>query len=448
MTNQYIVKEGETLSSIAYQRNLSPSRLQNINQLFPPILNPGDILNLEEPEKMLLEHHQIFVILSSNTIEYPGTITCYPDCFIYEQRQLSMNTYKLILKINIVSVISCQHFCHPAEDSIISLEEQKINPSDYPTHPGILIITYLSNPMDPQSVSAASFVAPNAELHCLWYHISSISKRRKNEIKFHPFYSVQMSNECNRQIMNDASKVPHERLSSASITKTLLKNLNHSPLLGKSTILDDVDVVGICSNLPMRFRNFKWKLLYNLSNDGTSYITLFEHSKFQKGPQILVIRVQNPQKHVDKSSKYPRITENIENNEKREKIQTIENFGESENKGEKNENYKNPNNKEYGRIGAYLSEGLKLQSRYYGGGETFVFRFNKGLEVFNWSRKNDSFITSTNEGLAIGTPNPAIWIDSRMRKGFTEDCLTFNSPPLCFSEFNVVEIELWSLQIL
>ena len=80
--NEYIVQEGETLDSIAMKLNLSPSRLQIINQLYPPVIKPGDKLKIEDPEEMTHCQHQIFVILSSNNIELPGIITFYPDSFV------------------------------------------------------------------------------------------------------------------------------------------------------------------------------------------------------------------------------------------------------------------------------------------------------------------------------------------------------------------------------
>lgn len=162
---------------------------------------------------------------------------------------------------------------------------------------------------------------------------------------------------------------------------------------GPSSILLNEDSVLIRRTLPYRFRNGNWNLLYQLSRDGTSYYTFFSRTQ-KKLPVILLIL-------TDKDEK----------------------------------------------IGAYLSTGIHESSRYYGSGETFIFRLSPHYECFKWSQANNYFISSTSNEILIGGGGAsAIWIDSKMSCAYSGECETFSSPSLTSEpNFNVTDMEVWSL---
>lgn len=134
-------------------------------------------------------------------------------------------------------------------------------------------------------------------------------------------------------------------------------------------------------------------------------------------------------------------------------------------------------------FGSFTSSPWRLQRNgYYGSGEAFLWRLKKSrftrcatvneqiqlesdVEVFEWSRNNRNIQTwSGMEGeLSVGggcfedgTECPdkdfgaGITLTGDLSRGFSEKCLTFNSPPLTTREtndgvFNINNIEVWTL---
>lgn len=385
---EYIVQEGETLDSIAMKLNLSPSRLQIINELYPPVIKTGDKLKIEDPEEMTHCQHQIFVILSSNNVELPGIITFYPDSFVFEQRQLSPNSEKTVLTFNIVSIISCHIVPHPSIPAEIS---------ESPSEAAIMILCYLADPVDPSSVEALSFVSSRVELNVLQYHILHNSSVKQKEIRFSkPNESKKIAEAKSIQLL-EINKLP------SKCRKSLPDFSNFFQMYGTSNIIDKVRLVELRKSLPFHVRRYSWRNVYTLSVDGSSYVRLFNSTKHASACIMLI--------ETDKSEKF----------------------------------------------GCYLSRGLKFSPRPYGSGETFVFTFalSSLIEVFRWSRRNDSFITANEMQIMIGDcgggdtrdgDGAAIWIDNRMQRGVTSKCPTFNSPPLLKTQnFEVGDIEIWEL---
>ncbi|OHS99747.1 LysM domain containing protein [Tritrichomonas foetus] len=376
--NEYIVNENETLDDIAMKLNLSPSRLQIINALYPPSVKPGDILKTEDPLEMTKCQHQIFVILSSNNIELPGIITFYPDSFVYEQRQLSLDYKKVVLSINIISVISCNIVPHP---------KLPYELSESPSEAAILILCYLADPIDSNSVEAISFVATRAELNVLKYHILHRSSSKQKAIHFSKTpRSVQAAKEKELELQ-EINKLP------SKLRKSLPNFSRLFQLYGESKIIDKIDLVELRKALPFRMRSYSWNLIFSLSIDGSSFNGIFNATKYVRSCLMII-------------------------------------------KTEKNE-----------KLGAFLPNGLKYSSRAYGTGEMFVFTFNPTMTIYKWSQKNTSFISATMSEIMIGGGGgSAIWLDDRLLKGISEKCPTFDSPPLVSgSKFVIEEIEIWDI---
>jgi hypothetical protein len=173
-------------------------------------------------------------------------------------------------------------------------------------------------------------------------------------------------------------------------------SLPHLVMQGDSQVLDPPQFAQLRMSVPPRFRRGRWRLLYQLSRDGSSLATLFQKAE---GAEPIVIA-----------------------------LKTCE--------GE--------------QLGAYVSDGLRRSRRYYGRGETFVYKFSVAFEVF-WAKQggNQFFIAGSSDELAIGGGGAsAIWIGEGMEFGYSDACSTFASPALARQpgeRFRIADLEAWTI---
>lgn len=104
-------------------------------------------------------------------------------------------------------------------------------------------------------------------------------------------------------------------------------------------------------------------------------------------------------------------------------------------------------------FGAYCTDYLKVNPRYQGNGECFVFQVRPHRVKYDWHQlpggaRNDFFMMVANDSLGIGgAPHFAIWLDSDLLYGNSGLCNTFSSPCLSGEEdFKVKSVELWGLK--
>lgn len=101
-------------------------------------------------------------------------------------------------------------------------------------------------------------------------------------------------------------------------------------------------------------------------------------------------------------------------------------------------------------------------ARYYGTGETFVFKVSSGnVCIYKWARSNSFFQLSSRGYFAVGGGGHfALWIDDELQNGTTAQCSTFKNTPLCqpsqqnqvgksneeseLIEFEIVALEVWT----
>jgi TLD len=112
-------------------------------------------------------------------------------------------------------------------------------------------------------------------------------------------------------------------------------------------------------------------------------------------------------------------------------------------------------------FGAYCTEPWRVQPRYQGSGETFVFQLRPHRIKYSWKRpsdqsggggggggsRNDFFMLVGQDSAGIGgAPHFALWLDSDLLYGTSGLCETFASPVLAGSEdFKVKSLELWRI---
>lgn len=168
----------------------------------------------------------------------------------------------------------------------------------------------------------------------------------------------------------------------------------------ESNLISVEDMRGISLHMPLRHRQKKWVLLYSTLRDGISMQTLLRKSK-GKAPTVLLVR--DMKKHV---------------------------------------------------FGAFCSEPWRISSRYYGTGETFVFRVEPNPAVWHWWWKksnevqNDFFMWGSHDAIAVGGAGGyAIWLDRELSQGISRSSITFGNSSLSSTEeFNIGAVELWGLE--
>lgn len=104
-------------------------------------------------------------------------------------------------------------------------------------------------------------------------------------------------------------------------------------------------------------------------------------------------------------------------------------------------------------FGAFLTSPWKVNPRYQGTGESFVFQLYPHMVKFAWQRplagqaRNDFFCLVAPESVGIGGgPHFAMWLDSDLLHGHSGACHTFGCSLLAGSEhFKVKGLELWQI---
>ncbi|QDZ18195.1 TLDc domain-containing protein [Chloropicon primus] len=109
-------------------------------------------------------------------------------------------------------------------------------------------------------------------------------------------------------------------------------------------------------------------------------------------------------------------------------------------------------------FGAFATDPYMVQHKYYGTGETFVFKLHPDAEAYRWKydkekgsasqNQNDFFLLSTEDCIGFGGGGRfALWIDQELLHGSSSCSPTFEGLERLSEEenFTVQTIEVWSL---
>eukprot|EP00887_Chlorella_sp_A99_P007982 scaffold12.g7982.t1 len=172
------------------------------------------------------------------------------------------------------------------------------------------------------------------------------------------------------------------------------------PASAPSALVPPEQMAALAAAVPARYRHSHWSLVYSSGRDGISMQTLLRNAR-GRAPTVLVVR--DLRRHV---------------------------------------------------FGSYCSEAWRLDKRYFGTGESFVFRLAPGPPVawFWWWRRmalgrNDFFQWGSPEGIAVGGAGGyALWLDCDLARGVSRNSTTFGNDSLASAEeFAVGHVELWGL---
>ena len=99
-------------------------------------------------------------------------------------------------------------------------------------------------------------------------------------------------------------------------------------------------------------------------------------------------------------------------------------------------------------FGAFIAEPWRQSylGRYFGNGETFLFKMVPTFARYGWTRANSHFVLSSADCLAFGGGGGqcALYLDSSLEFGSSAPSQTFNNE--CLSggpEFKCIKLEVW-----
>ena len=385
----YVFQTGDSLEGIAERFGVSVSWLKQLNHVHlsgDPI--PGDVI-LVKPEFVEDPVDPIEVTLfdidSPEIVEVAGTLLLDGDQLRFEAPGRTPMIIDL-RDVNETAVVPHPFAVPPAD----------IND---PNARFLLSVSGFSDVGDKTFVVARYFIGPNSILREFQKKLADrvaavgddMEKSKKRLLA-----SVQVTPPRPRP----PSKTEPKRSNTApSVSPVLVRSkskmqLPETRMIGESYILSTSEILELRRSIPLRFRNGSWRLLFCLSKYGCSYQTFFSQTE-KKSPVILAILTDS---------------------------------------GE--------------RLGCYTSSAFTCSRRYYGSGETFVFKLQPQLQVFRWSQANEFFTYSTSQEIAIGGGgSSAIWIDGNLLNAYSESCSTFNSPGLTQERsFKIKNIEAWQIE--
>jgi len=149
----------------------------------------------------------------------------------------------------------------------------------------------------------------------------------------------------------------------------------------------------IRSWLPNRFKEFCWKKLYNMMEDGCSYVSFYAKLA-GKGPTLMILK--DSHHHI---------------------------------------------------FGGFISESWRPVDIFYGTGECFVFTVKPLPAKYEWTHKNDLFIFSKNSIIMGGGGGGAFTLDSEFYHGMSQVSKTFLNKRLSHDEEFVCNVlEVWGFE--
>jgi hypothetical protein len=188
----------------------------------------------------------------------------------------------------------------------------------------------------------------------------------------------------------------HPRTSARNSFQTSLS----MKVVSESALIVPQHVEVLIKEMPDRFNQHKWHLKYSTARDGISLKTLYRRVAKQS-PTIMIVK--DTQSHV---------------------------------------------------FGVFAPDPWRNHHKFYGTGETFVFKLEPELAFYHWNqrehsveKRNNFFMFSTDDCIGVGGGGHfALWLDEDLLYGNSSRCKTFDNESLAGSEsFQVLNIEVWHL---
>lgn len=397
----YHVKPGETIQSIAIKLECTVSELKQANNLFSDLIFPGDVLIIPNKQNKNFEPIKVSLYDCESQKEFASGHLLILDEFLrFEPDDISLKP--IVFKL--IGHTENAMFPFPSEELNNDPNYLEKMEAKY-----LLAMTFLQDINVNESYSTLYFCGRLKDIRSFKERLDNLTKEIQEREKYSPpninkIISEQKvlstpneeastPNDNNTTSEQKNLNTPNEEASPPrKIKRTILRPITF--IDGESEILTPEQIDNLRNVLPTRFKQLNWKLLFKLSEDGSSYTT-FYNATYGHEPIVMILKNQ---------------------------------YGD--------------------KIGAFIPQQLKKSREYYGTGETFVFRFTPSFEFFGWNKdSNQYFISSSSQEISIGGGgSSAIWIDGDLLNAFSEPCSTFNSPSLTsFKKYKVNDLEIWTI---
>eukprot|EP01117_Protostelium_nocturnum_P019502 TRINITY_DN846_c0_g1_i2.p1 TRINITY_DN846_c0_g1~~TRINITY_DN846_c0_g1_i2.p1 ORF type:complete len:977 (+),score=278.62 TRINITY_DN846_c0_g1_i2:170-3100(+) len=427
----YVVKVTDTLSGIALTHDMTREQVRQANQLFSAQLIPGTTLYLKDPnnkESKNVTQNQILECKKAHSrrsaINHTGLVSSAPVTQLEETAAEKKATndegeprksldYSFGQMQGRLAPQAVQNKKEEAEE--IVRETTRYCSDDFNVE-GILTLTSNMVIFEPNLVD--QFVIKNGVLpyqlviqmknifdtqiigeDARYFYEDSleISVLDQDQVRIYDFLvNPKRLNNIYKKIIQTTSTTQGSHPSSQVVKKSEAKESKSGfvPSLDKESVLLTSDHrEQLARRLPARYRLNDWKLAYSTQAHGISLKTFFGKTE-NAGANFIVIE------------------------DSRGWI-----------------------------FGGFASEAWRVEPRFYGNGECFVFQLNPTVDVWDWSEINSNFMCSRRDFIAMGGgPMFSFWLDSDLNNGSSNACETFKSPTLSSSEdFQISVVEVWSV---
>lgn len=440
----YEVEEDETLEDISRKFSVPSSLIRSTNRLFDNKVHPGMKLKIITELQIQTDVPPIHASLfdaKGKTNHIKGKLSIKNGTLIFHPNSILHHTLKINLLGHLESSViphpdsfftQRPHRSHHSSHSHIHLHKSDNSKEDTSDDSApseevdsssisLLAINYLKDPDDQQSISTEYFTGNKEELdkfHIELIKVADLSQAQNNYVAPDPDSILLDQAHSEQNILGSASKKPHNSLSlfkhnkhdssvvlpphlpqpppSHARTMTIFKptiTLNE----GTEDVFKMKDATEIRKNMPILYQNSDWTLLYKLSHHGCLLSTFFSKTQHKK-PLVMFIRTSANEV-----------------------------------------------------IGAFISTEFTISDKYYGSGETFLFRLQPTFQAFHWDPvknfNNRFYVLTTANDVTFGGGGPAaIFFGKDMYNGYSEECATYGSPQLTSTNtFKIFEIEVWQV---
>jgi hypothetical protein len=375
--------------SIALHFDVTVAWVKQCNKLLNDLVFAGDRLHIPPMPSSTIGHDPIDASIYGEACgEVPGKLLVIGDELRFQPTSRSEKPHYIKLVDHI------HHSLIPHQSAIECMLD-----ADDPNSLDLLAIVYMPTHYDVDSVQTAYFAGMKAPLERFGALIDERATAIQNkEHVVLPSLSDIPDATSARPRHSEEEDIPHAPSVGslpAGRVRVIPAELPGIELIGgPSLLMDDATVLAIRRGMPRIWREHHWALVYRLSVDGCSFLTLYDKAR---GACPLVLAVRND---------------------------------------------------EGDRFGAFLSCELKPAPGFQGNGHIFVFRIDPTYQAFPWNRGthgNNHFIGAGMKELAIGGGGgPAIFIGPDMLIGRSDPCGTFGSPRLTQrDQFKIVDLEIW-----
>jgi LysM repeat protein len=381
----YIVEKGDTIDSIALKFNITIDWIKEKNGLSSNHIFPGQKLVVKSNSELETTYSVENVTIYKTKVA--GKLLVKNACLSF----IPLKDKKQARNIDLRGYLESSVIPHPNTSSTGYVEDPLS-----PDFPCLFIITWFDNVDKMSTLETMFFEGEITEMD----EMSRIVVLQAQEIQKTLDIIIKMPEPVAREHLSRVAVKPKPMSApmKCPVQPVNRRSRRMAPpkFIGQSRIFKEEDIEAIRRILPYQYKEATWKLLFQLSQDGSSYITFYEKCK-NLAPVLLIIKTDQED-----------------------------------------------------RIGAYVSNGFKISKNFYGSGETFVFTCEPKFEAYRWQNSNQYFISSSKEDISVGGGGAsAIWIDHEFLNAFSEPCPTFNSPSLSKQpRFSILDVEVWQLSLL